>query len=101
MIGWGEGVLADYPDVLEAADEPAGEVASGPARLVRPIGTNPGLRVSYDPVERSVFEGLLEQYWDLFMEERCLQSTAWNFTDLECGSAAVSAALDSTGGERL
>lgn len=53
MIDWVEGVLADYPDVLEAADEPAGE------------------------------------------------ATAWNFTDLECGSAAVSAALDSTGGERL
>lgn len=58
--------------------------------------------VSYPrPVERSVFEGLLERHWDLLMEERCLQSTAWGFTDLEGGSAAVSAALDSTGGERL
>lgn len=58
--------------------------------------------VSYPrPVERGVFEGLLERHWDLFMEERCLQSTAWDFTDLEGGSAAVSAVLDSTGGERL
>ena len=58
--------------------------------------------VSYPrPVERSVFEGLLERHWDLFMEERCLQSTAWGFTDLEGGGAAVSAVLDSTGGERL
>lgn len=58
--------------------------------------------VSYPrPVERNVFEGLLERYWDLFIEEQCLQSTAWGFTDLEGGSAAVSAALDSTGGERL
>lgn len=58
--------------------------------------------VSYPrPVERSVFEGLLERHWDLFLEERCLQSTAWDFTDLEGGSAAVSAALDSSGGERL
>ena len=32
--------------------------------------------VSYPrPVERSVFEGLLERHWDLFMEEGCLQST--------------------------
>ena len=156
-------------DVWEEANEPAGEVAAGPARLVRvafsrvlsvsgdpimdeetgftiecvgldichdrlfeappgwvpPIGTNPGLRVSYDPaegfgfwaderfdcawsvsdwmvddgyelrsVERSVFEGLLERHWDLFMEEQCLQSTAWGFTDLEGGSAAVSAVLN-------
>ena len=29
------------------------------------------------------------------------RSTAWDFTDLEGGSAAVSAALDSSGGERL
>lgn len=58
--------------------------------------------VSYPrPVECSVFEGLLERHWDLFMEEGCLQSTAWGFTDLEGGSAAVSAVLDSTGGERL
>ena len=58
--------------------------------------------VSYPrPVERSVFEGLLERHWDLFMEERCLQSTAWGFTDLEGGSSAVSAVLDSSGGERL
>lgn len=58
--------------------------------------------VSYPrPVERSVFEGLLERHWDLFIEERCLQSTAWDFTELEGGSAAVSAALDSSGGERL
>ena len=58
--------------------------------------------VSYPrPVERNVFEGLLERHWDLFIEERCLQSTAWGFTDLEGGSAAVSAVLDSTGGERL
>lgn len=28
--------------------------------------------VSYPrPVERSVFEGLLERHWDLFIEERC------------------------------
>lgn len=51
--------------------------------------------VSYPrPVERSVFEGLLERHWDLFMEEQCLQSTAWGFTDLEGGSAAVSAVLN-------
>lgn len=51
--------------------------------------------VSYPrPVERSVFEGLLERHWDLFMEEECLQSTAWGFTDLEGGSAAVSAVLN-------
>ena len=53
------------------------------------------------PVERSVFEGLLERHWDLLMEDRCLQSTAWGFTDLEGGSAAVSAVLDGTGGDRL
>ena len=168
-------------DVWTEANEPAGEVVAGPARLVRvafsrvlsvsgdpvvdeetgftiecvgldichdrlfeappgwvpPIGTNPGLRVSYDPaegfgfwadegldcgwevsgwlveepagycvsaarpVERSVFEGLLERHWDLLMEDRCLQSTAWGFTDLEGGSAAVSAVLDGTGGDRL
>ena len=52
-------------------------------------------------VERSVFEGLLERHWDLLMEDRCLQSTAWGFTDLEGGSAAVSVVLDGTGGDRL
>ena len=58
--------------------------------------------VSYPrPVERSVFEGLLERHWDLFMEERCLQSTAWGFTDLEDSSAADAVALDGTGGDRL
>lgn len=52
--------------------------------------------VSYPrPVERSEFEGLLERHWDLFIEDRCLQSTAWGFTDLEGGSAAVSAVRDS------
>lgn len=30
-----------------------------------------------------------------------IEATAWGFTDLEGGSAAVSAVLDSTGGERL
>lgn len=55
--------------------------------------------VSYPrPVERSVFESLLERHWDLFMEERCLQSTAWGFKDL--GSAAATAVRDSTGGDR-
>lgn len=53
------------------------------------------------PVERGVFEGLLECHWDLFMEDRCLQSTAWGFTDLEGGSAGVSVVLDGTGGDRL
>lgn len=58
--------------------------------------------VSYPrPVERSVFEGLLERHWDLFMEEGCLQSTAWGFTDLEDGSAADAVALDGTGGDWL
>ena len=58
--------------------------------------------VSYPrPVERSVFEGLLERHWDLFMEERCLQSTAWGFTDLEDSSAADAVALDGTGGDWL
>ena len=58
--------------------------------------------VSYPrPVERSVFEGLLERHWDLFMEEGCLQSTAWGFTDLEDSSAADAVALDGTGGDWL
>jgi hypothetical protein len=57
--------------------------------------------VSYPrPVERSVFKGLLERHWDLFMEEGCLQSTAWGFTDLEDGSAAYAVARDSAGGDR-
>lgn len=32
---------------------------------------------------------------------RTRQSTAWGFTDLEGGSAAVSVVLDGTGGDRL
>lgn len=57
--------------------------------------------LGWRPVERGVFEGLLERHWDLLMEDRCLQSTAWGFTDLEGGSAAVSVVLDGTGGDRL
>lgn len=192
-------------DVWEEANEPAGEVAAGPARLVRvafshvlsvsgdpivdeetgftiewvgldichdrlfeappgwvpPIGTNPGLRVSYDPaegfgfwaderldcgwcvsdwmvddgyemrsVDRSVFEGVIQRHRHRLTKDNWLQSGAFcllpaqgtssqevggesffhgsmrfkpgeGFTNLEGGSAAVSAALDSTGGERL
>ena len=192
-------------DVWEEANEPAGEVAEGPARLVRvafshvlsvsgdpivdeetgftiewvgldichdrlfeappgwvpPIGTNPGLRVSYDPaegfgfwaderldcgwcvsdwmvddgyemrsVDRSVFEGVIQRHGHRLTKDNWLQSGAFcllpaqgtssqevggesffhgsmrfkpgeGFTDLEGGSAAVSAVLDSTGGERL
>ena len=40
--------------------------------------------VSYPrPVERSVFEGLLERHWDLFIEEQCLQSTAYRLFPLD------------------
>lgn len=192
-------------DVWTDANEPAGEVVAGPARLVRvafshvlsvsgdpivdeetgftiewvgldichdrlfeappgwvpPIGTNPGLRVSYDPaegfgfwaderldcgwcvsdwmvddgyemrsVDRSVFEGVIQRHGHRLTKDNWLQSVAFcllpvqgtssqevggecffhgsmrfkpgeGFTDLEGGSAAVSAVLDSTGGERL
>jgi hypothetical protein len=56
--------------------------------------------VSYPrPVERSVFEGLLERHWDLFMEEGCLQSTAYRLFPLDAAGGGCPS-LEVGGGGR-
>lgn len=53
--------------------------------LVDEIDLSDSFVVRSRPVGREVFEGVLERYRGLFVEDGCLQSTAWAFTDADSG----------------